>query len=129
MRFRELLLSWVMVGAYVVLNSFGALAIKHTVHRIGMADATSTKAMVSFLTATFLSPLVLLGLFAIGLSACAWIVALSRMALSVAYPVAVALNCLIVVSTGLGVYGELLNWSKLTGIGLLFCSLVLLFRG
>jgi multidrug transporter EmrE-like cation transporter len=118
-----------MVGAYVVLNSFGALAIKHTVHRIGMADATSMKAMVSFLTATFLSPLVLLGLFAIGLSACAWIVALSRMALSVAYPVAVALNCLIVVSTGLGVYGELLNWSKLTGIGLLFCSLVLLFRG
>jgi len=129
MRFRELLLSWVMVGAYVVLNSFGALAIKHTVHRIGMADATSMKAMVSFLTATFLSPLVLLGLFAIGLSACAWIVALSRMELSVAYPVAVALNCLIVVSTGLGVYGELLNWSKLTGIGLLFCSLVLLFRG
>jgi multidrug transporter EmrE-like cation transporter len=129
MRFRELLLSWGMVGAYVVLNSFGALAIKHTVHRIGMADATSMKAMVSFLTATFLSPLVLLGLFAIGLSACAWIVALSRMELSVAYPVAVALNCLIVVSTGLGVYGELLNWSKLTGIGLLFCSLVLLFRG
>jgi len=129
MRFRELFLSWGMVGAYVVLNSFGALAIKHTVHRIGMADATSMKAMVSFLTATFLSPLVLLGLFAIGLSACAWIVALSRMELSVAYPVAVALNCLIVVSTGLGVYGELLNWSKLTGIGLLFCSLVLLFRG
>jgi len=129
MRFRELLLSWGMVGAYVVLNSFGALAIKHTVHRIGMADATSMKAMVSFLTATFLSPLVLLGLFAIGLSACAWIIALSRMELSVAYPVAVALNCLIVVSTGLGVYGELLNWSKLTGIGLLFCSLVLLFRG
>jgi len=129
MRFRELLLSWGMVAAYVVLNSFGALAIKHTVHRIGMADATSMKAMVSFLTATFLSPLVLLGLFAIGLSACAWIVALSRMELSVAYPVAVALNCLIVVSTGFGVYGELLNWSKLTGIGLLFCSLVLLFRG
>ncbi|MGZ3577638.1 MAG: hypothetical protein ACXWMJ_00175 [Syntrophales bacterium] len=129
MRSRELLLSWGMVSAYVVLNSFGALAIKHTVHRIGMADATSMKAMVSFLTVTFLSPLVLLGLFAIGLSACAWIVALSRMELSVAYPVAVALNCLIVVSMGLGVYGEALNWSKLTGIGLLFCSLVLLFRG
>jgi len=118
-----------MVGAYVVLNSFGALAIKHTVHRIGMADATSMKAMVSFFTATFLSPLVLLGLFAIGLSACAWIVALSRMELSIAYPVAVALNCLIVVSMGLAVYGEVLNWSKLTGIGLLFCSLILLFRG
>jgi len=129
MRFRELFFSWGMVGAYVVLNSFGALAIKHTVHRIGMADATSMKAMVSFLTITFLSPLVLLGLLAIGLSACAWIVALSRMELSVAYPVAVALNCLIVVSMGLGVYGEALNWSKLTGIGLLFCSLVLLFRG
>jgi multidrug transporter EmrE-like cation transporter len=118
-----------MVGAYVALNSFGALAIKHSVHKIGVADPTSMKAMVSFLTATFLSPLVLSGLFAIGLSACAWIVALSRMELSIAYPVAVALNCLIVVLAGLAVYGEALNGSKLAGIGLLLCSLVLLFRG
>ncbi len=129
MNVRELLFSWGMVGAYVVLNSLGALAIKHVVHKVGVADPTSMKALVSFMTATFLSPLVLSGLFAIGLSACAWIVALSRMELSIAYPVAVALNCLIVVSVGLAVYGEALNGSKLLGIGLLFCSLVLLFRG
>jgi multidrug transporter EmrE-like cation transporter len=129
MNLRELLLSWGMVGAYVILNSFGALAIKHTVHRIGVADPTSMKGTMSFFAATFSSPLVLLGLFAIALSACAWIVALSRMELSIAYPVAVALNCLIVVSAGLAAYGEALSWSKFAGIGLLLCSLVLLFRG
>jgi multidrug transporter EmrE-like cation transporter len=94
-----------------------------------MADATSVKAMASFFAVMFLSPLVLVGLFAIGLSACAWIVALSRMELSIAYPVAVALNCLIVVSMGVTMYGEALNWSKLAGIGLLFLGLVLLFHG
>jgi multidrug transporter EmrE-like cation transporter len=129
MNVREQFLSWGMVGAYVILNSFGALAIKRTVHQIGAADPTSMKATVTFLTAAFLSPLTLSGLFAIGLSACAWIVALSRMELSVAYPIAVALNCLIVVSAGFATYGEALNTSKLAGIGLLLCSLVLLFRG
>jgi multidrug transporter EmrE-like cation transporter len=128
MNIREQLLSWGMVGAYVVLNSMGALAIKHEVHRIGRADATSWNSLASFFATTFLSPLVLAGLFAVALSACAWIVALSRMELSIAYPVAVALNCLIVIMAGFVIYGEALNFSKLAGIALLFCSLVLLFR-
>jgi multidrug transporter EmrE-like cation transporter len=128
MSFREALMSWGMVAAYVLLNSFGALAIKHEVHRIGAADATSVTSVVRFFTATLLSPPVLVALFAIGLSACAWIIALSRMQLSTAYPVAVALNCLIVVSTGFTVYGEPLGYGKLAALGLLFTSLALLFR-
>lgn len=129
MSIREQLLSWAMVSAYVLLNSFGALAIKQTVHRVGRADLASFDGLAGFLTATFMSPLVWIGLFAIALSACAWIIALSRMELSVAYPVAVALNGLIVVSAGFALYGEVLSWSKLTGIVLLLFSLVLLFRG
>ena len=128
MKVRDLLLSWGMVGAYVIFNSFGALAIKHTVHRIGAAEINSLKATASFFSATLTSPLVLAGLFAIGLSACAWIIALSRLELSIAYPIAVALNCVIVVSAGFASYGELLNWSKLAGIVLLLFSIVLLFR-
>jgi multidrug transporter EmrE-like cation transporter len=41
----------------------------------------------------------------------------------------VALNCVIVVSAGLALYSEVLNANKIVGIGLLFCSLILLFRG
>lgn len=128
MNLREVLLSWGMVGAYVVLNSFGALAIKHTVHRTGAADPASINAILSFFATVLCSPLVVSGLFAIGLSACAWIIALSRMEVSTAYPVAVALNCAVVVSTGLVAYGESLSWTKLVGIALLLFSLVLLFR-
>jgi multidrug transporter EmrE-like cation transporter len=51
------------------------------------------------------------------------------MELSIAYPVAVALNCLIVVSAGFVAYAEPLNWSKLLGTGMLLCSLLLLYRG
>ena len=126
---RELALSWALVGAYVLLNSLGALAIKHAIHRAGTPGAGSIDAAAGFLASMLLSPLVLAGLVAIGLSACAWILALARMELSIAYPVAVALNCLIVVSAGVAVYGETLNASKLAGIGLLFLGLVLLFRG
>ena len=128
MAVREVLLSWGMIGAYVVLNSFGALAIKHAVHRIGAADPTSINATLSFFAMMLYSPLVVSGLFAIGLSACAWIIALSRMELSTAYPVAVVLNCAVVVSAGLVAYGESLTWNKFAGIALLLSSLVLLFR-
>jgi len=128
MNIREQILSWTMVGAYILLNSFGALAIKQTVHRVGKADLASFQGLTGFLATTFMSPLVWIGLFAIALSACAWIIALSRMELSIAYPVAVALNGLIVVAAGFALYGEALSWSKLSGIVLLLCSLVLLFR-
>ncbi len=111
----------------MILNSLGAVAIKSVVHRNGAIDPGSAKGIFSFVTTTLLAPLVLAGLFSIGLSACAWIVALSRMQLSVAYPVAVALNCLIVVSVGLAAFGEAFSWNKFAGIGLLLASLVLLF--
>lgn len=126
---RDLLLSWGMVGAYVILNSLGALAIKQTVQKVAVVQPGTLQGTVGLVLATLVSPVALLGLVAIGLSAGAWIVALSRMELSVAYPVAVGLNCLIVVSAGFGVFGEALTWTKLLGIGLLLCGLVLLFRG
>jgi multidrug transporter EmrE-like cation transporter len=118
-----------MVGAYVILNSLGALAIKQTVQKVAVVQPGTLQGTVGLVLATLVSPVALLGLVAIGLSAGAWIVALSRMELSVAYPVAVGLNCLIVVSAGFGVFGEALTWTKLLGIGLLLCGLVLLFRG
>jgi len=111
----------------VILNSLGAVAIKSVVHRNGAIDPGSARGLVGFVTNTLMAPLVLVGLFSIGLSACAWIIALSRMQLSIAYPVAVALNCLIVVSVGLAVFGEAPSWNKFAGIGLLLVSLLILF--
>jgi len=96
------------------------------VHRSGAIDPGSARGLAGFVTSTLLSPTVIAGLAAIGLSACAWIIALSRLPLSIAYPVAVALNCLIVISAGLFLYGEAATWNKFAGIALLLASLVLL---
>lgn len=126
MNSRELFVSWAMVIAYVILNSLGAIAIKSVVHRSGAIDPGSARGLAGFVTSTLFSPAVIAGLAAIGLSACAWIIALSRLPLSIAYPVAVALNCLIVISAGLLLYGEAASWNKFAGIFLLLASLVLL---
>jgi multidrug transporter EmrE-like cation transporter len=128
MAVRELLLSWGMVVAYVMLNSFGALAIKRTIHQIAVTDNLSSDDAMHFVALALGSPLLLLGLLSIGVSACAWIVALSRMELSTAYPVAVSLNCLIVISSAILTYREPITVNKLAGIMLLFLSLVLMFR-
>jgi len=128
MTIRDLLLSWGMVVVYVMLNSFGALSIKRTIHQIGVTDNLSSDDVMHLVALAFGSPLLLLGLFSIGVSACAWIVALSRMELSTAYPVAVSLNCLVVILGGLLTYGESISLNKCAGIALLFLSLILMFR-
>jgi len=121
-------LSWAMVCCYVLLNSLGALAIKQAIHRAGAHELNSLGSAAGYLFGLLVSPLVILGFVAIGLSAGAWIFALSRLELSTAYPVAVAFNCAIVVTAGFTIYGESLGVVKLTGLVLLFISVYLLFR-
>ena len=56
------------------------------------------------------------GLLAIFISALAWIIALSKMELSVAYPVAIGLNFLIIMTFSVLVNGEPLTVNKMVGV-------------
>ena len=122
----KLLGTWGMVLAYVLLNAFGAILIKHKLTQTGAVSFETLGTTVRYLVHLFLSPQIILAFTAIFGSALAWIIALSRMELSIAYPVAVSLNFLLVVGASFIFYGEPFTLSKLAGLLLAVSSVYFL---
>lgn len=128
MNIAKLLLSWGMVLSYVVLNSAGALLIKYRILQLGETHFHSFESFTRYFARLMTSYEVIGGFGAIFLSALAWMIALSKMDLSVAYPVGIGLNFLIIVSTAVLVYDEVLSTNKIIGIVLLLLGLIFASR-
>ena len=126
MNMNKFFLSWGMVIGYVVLNSFGALIIKYKINAIGEVQLGSLKSIINYFIELLKSPLIICGILSIFISAFVWMTALSRLQISLAYPVAVGLNFFIVVTVALIFFGEQLSVGKVIGIVLIFISIFLL---
>ena len=124
----KIIINWLLVLGYVILNSFGALAIKSSLNKLGAIKFKSFSSVLFFFMELFKSPLALIGFFAIFISAFTWMAALSRMEISLAYPAATSLNFLIVVTIGLFLFSETLTLNKIIGIILILISLFLLSK-
>lgn len=120
--------NWLMVFAYVILNSFGALALKSVLNKSGEIKLESVKSIFLYFIELFKSPLAIIGFFSIFISAFIWMAALSRMEISTAYPAATALNFIVVVIIGLILFTETLTIFKIIGIILILISIFLLSK-
>lgn len=128
MNMNKFFLSWGMVIGYVVLNSFGALIIKYKINAIGEVQLGSVKSFINYFLELLKSPLIICGILSIFISAFVWMTALSRLQISLAYPVAVGLNFFVVVTVALIFLKEQLSVEKVIGIVLIFISIFLLTR-
>ena len=124
----KFLLSWGMVLAYIVFNSFGALIIKYKINEMGTIQLGSFRFVIKYFYELVKSPLIICGIFSIFISAFVWMVALSRLQISIAYPVAVGLNFVVVVTVALIFFREHLSVEKIIGIVLIFISVFLISR-
>ena len=124
----KFLLSWGMVLAYIVFNSFGALIIKYKINEMGTIQLGSFRFVIKYFYELIKSPLIICGIFSIFISAFVWMVALSRLQISIAYPVAVGLNFIVVVTVALIFFKEHLSVEKIIGIVLIFISVFLISR-
>lgn len=122
------LMSWGMVFLYVVLNATGALAIKHKLNQLGAMPHDGIAIAVKYLATAFLAPQVILGFVAIFGSAVTWIIALSRLDLASAYPLAVGFNFVLVLSMSVLFLGESMSVVRLLGICLMIASVYLLVQ-
>ena len=123
-----MLFNGLLVLTYVLLNSYGALIIKHEINKKGKIDISSIKSGTVFFLELFRSPFVLSGFIAIFASAFVWMAALSRMDISLAYPAAVGLNFLVVVGIAILFFGEPLQVNKIIGILLILASIYFLSK-
>ena len=124
----KFLLSWGMVLAYIVFNSVGALIIKYKINEMGTIQLSSFRFVIKYFYELIKSPLIICGIFSIFISAFVWMVALSRLQISIAYPVAVGLNFIVVVTVALIFFKEHLSVEKIIGIVLIFISVFLISR-
>ena len=124
----KFLLSWGMVLAYIVFNSVGALIIKYKINEMGTIQFSSFRFVIKYFYELIKSPLIICGIFSIFISAFVWMVALSRLQISIAYPVAVGLNFIVVVTVALIFFKEHLSAEKIIGIVLIFISVFLISR-
>jgi multidrug transporter EmrE-like cation transporter len=123
-----MIVNGLLVLMYAVLNSYGALIIKHEINKIEKIDLNSVGSIIEFFVKLAKSPAVITGFVAIFISALAWMAALSRMDVSLAYPAAVGLNFLIVTLVAISLFGEQININKILGILLVFASIYFLSK-
>lgn len=122
------ILGWGMVLTYVILNSIGSFALKTQVQKLGSWTFSGPSSIFSFFITLFSSWQTWIGISAISIATGAWIMALSHLELSKAYPVAVGLNLLIILGISLLYFQETLTLSKIAGTVLIFAGISCLFR-
>ncbi len=118
-------LSLILIG--VSLNAIAQLALKASVRHLGpiaLALSGATTVAVRLL----LEPALWLGLACYGISVVVWILALSRVAVSVAYPM-LSLGYVLNAVLAWWLFGEVLGATKLTGIGIILLGVFILARG
>lgn len=120
-------LAWAMVAATVLLTTYGQLVLKWQVGRHDrplFAFLESWPPILQMLT----RPWVISALGAAFLASLAWMMALSRLDLSRAYPF-MALNFLLVGLLAVPLFGETLTWRGIVGLLMVIAGLVVMNTG
>jgi drug/metabolite transporter (DMT)-like permease len=99
------LTTWLALGLSIALATTGQLLLKAGMDATGAQVALSPRAIIELVPTVLGSWRLLLGFLAFGTSSLFWLTALSRVPLSVAYPV-VSLSYLIILGSSVVVLGE-----------------------
>lgn len=106
----------------ILLGAFAQYFLK-----IGMASVNLDKPVILIVKNGISNPLLWLGLFCYGLSMIFWLIVLSRMDLSKAYPM-VSLGYIFTLILGYFLLGEDLNFNKILGVGLIVGGVLCIAR-
>ena len=116
-----------LIGLSVILSVCGQLVLKLGVTRIGATDLGAAGALGQFFARAALSPLVLAGFAMYGLSAVAWLIVLSKLKLSFAYPF-LALNFVLITILSRLVLDEPITPARWIGIALICIGVAVIGR-
>jgi multidrug transporter EmrE-like cation transporter len=109
--------SFSLILTGVLLNAAAQLLLKAGTNRIGTFDF-SAENILPIAKAVALQPHILVGLGCYGISVVVWIMALSRVPVSVAYPL-LSIGYIVNAFAAWHLFGESLTAQKLVGIGVI----------
>lgn len=116
-------MSYVLVSLTILLTVAGQLLIKSQVAVAGAPPAT-LQAQAAYLATLLARPLVLLGLAMAFAAALSWMLVLTRLPLSKAYPFT-ALSLVLVVACGAAMFAEPVSAVRWAGVALICVGMVL----
>ncbi|MCM8790632.1 MAG: hypothetical protein NC938_02920 [Candidatus Omnitrophica bacterium] len=128
MNLKTFLLTWGMILVGVIMNVLGMYFVKMRMNELGAIELTSVKAVTGYFLSLVMSPLALVGLILFLLAPLPSAIALSRMELSIAYPLSIALSCLIIVPLASIFFGEIVNMNKILAIVMIIASLYFMYK-
>ena len=120
---KSILLSWGMLIVSVIFNVWGVFCIKLRINDLGTVPMGSWRAMIQYFFSLLKYPEVISGLILFFIAPFLFAIALSRMDISVAYPVQISLNFVFLILLGFFVIGEAITMNKMIGLGLTFLSI------
>ncbi|HWN80608.1 MAG TPA: EamA family transporter [Candidatus Udaeobacter sp.] len=101
----------------------GQLILKYAIGRMNLSMEETGP--IGYYLKLFSTPIVLLGFFMYGLSSLVWLFILSKMPLSLAYPL-VSMGYVLVVFFSWLLLREQVGWTRLMGVGVICLGVVLL---
>lgn len=114
-------LAYLMVFVTIALTAYGQLALKWQVTRAGPVPALWSE-RIAYLGSLLLNPWVLSAFAAAFLASLTWMIAISRLEISSAYPVT-ALTFVIVVLSGGLLFSEHIGLYKMVGLALIVAGI------
>jgi len=115
---------YVLLGVNICLGVAGQFLIKFGVNRLGGLEKLG---LVGFLTRSFLSPFIISGLALYALSAVLWVILLSKLDLSVAYP-ALSIGYVLILLVSMLFLGEQVSLMRFAGVLLIMVGIAIVFR-
>jgi multidrug transporter EmrE-like cation transporter len=119
------LVNFALVVSGVLLNAVAQLAIK--AGTVVLGNLVSPKGQLHSVIRILLQPWIMLGLFSYVVSVGIWIVVLSRVPVSVAYPM-LSIGYVINLVFGYFMFGEEITLTKTLGIGIILFGVLLITR-
>ncbi len=114
---------WILILSAVILNVCGHLFLKAGMNKIG---TISLDQLLFSFTKIFSTPFVLLGLLSYVSSVAIYMVVLSRVNISYAYPLMMGVGYILIVLFSWQIFGEPFSSLKWTGIALILAGVFLL---
>jgi len=119
-------IAFALILTGVILNAAGQLLLKAGTNAVGHFEFHLDNVLPIGLKLAF-NPYILSGMVAYGVSLVVWIMALSRVPVSIAYPM-LSIGYVINAFIAWHWFGEALSVQKLAGIGLIVCGVYVITR-
>ncbi|MDM0075116.1 SMR family transporter [Variovorax sp. J2P1-59] len=116
-----------IIFAGVMLNSVAQLLLKAGARTLGSISMASVTSLFSAVLAAAIQPWILLGLVCYGISVGLWVVALTRVDVSVAYPM-LSMGYVVAALLAWQFFGEALTPGRVLGIAIILVGVVVLSR-